>query len=892
MGMEIRVLGPLQVVSSAGEVTAGQRAKPASVLAVLVMHARAQVGVDQLVRALWGDAPPATAVKTLQTYVAQVRRVLGDERDLLVTTASGYRLEIAPLATDAGRFERLVRQGQEQLGSSPAAAHRHFVGALALWQGSAYLDFAFADFAHDEIVRLEELRLTAQEGRIEAMLRSGRASEVVADLQELTRRHALREGLWAQLLRGLYATGRQSEALGAYARVREILASELGVDPGQQLQRLERQILAHELDVPQAAEEPAVHDAMAAPQAEQRWITAVGLRGETGLAPSTDRIEATAHRYEGSVLTLTDRAAMLVFGAPVAHDDDSERAVRCALDLCTQTPNGTPLAAGVAAGEARIADGHLEASGPPFDAAVRLADAAEPGSVVAGDKVRRATRRTLRYDSVASGFRAVGLTAGPRTLVGQAPLLGRDTEMSLLGSLWELTCRAGRPHLVTLVGAPGIGKSRLATEFVTRLADSGANVVTGSCRPYGDAVLGAVGEVVRDILAVSEQEPVRELRWKIEQWLRAFLPPDEQHRLTEYVVTLLSVLGDIAEIRESTIESLRRLFELTAADRPTVVVFENLHWAQPDLLTLVERTVAQTLGVPLLVLGVTRAELFDVRPAWGGGLTGHTALWLEPLAPADNQALAEALLAGAEPGATTLDACAAGGNPLFVEELVAWELEGRHEGSVPETLRSVIDARLDALPDGARRAAIDAAVVGDHFWPGGVAALGGIETGELLGWLDHLEDRSVIVRRPSSTLRQDREYAFRHDLIAEVAYARVPADLRPAKHLTVGRWLEAQAGAPPAALGHHWSRAGDIDRAVEYLCAAAELANTGGQRHRAVGLFRQALDLLGDRDPSRRRRITLRRALALQAWAHVVLDMDQVRMAGPGELVSRPGPPV
>ncbi|MGI8574666.1 MAG: AfsR/SARP family transcriptional regulator, partial [Egibacteraceae bacterium] len=268
--MEIRVLGPLQVVSSAGEATAVQRAKPASVLAVLVMHTRTQVGVDQLLQALWGDAPPATAVKTLQTYVAQVRRLLGDDRDLLVTTASGYRLEIAALATDAGRFERLVRQGQEQLGGSPGAAHRHFVGALELWRGSAYSDFAFADFAHDEILRLEELRLTAQEGRVEALLRAGRAAEVVSDLQELTRRHPLREGLWAQLLRGLYAAGRQSEALGAYARVRELLARELGVDPGPELQQLEQQALAHELDIPLAADEPAVRGAAAAPPAEQR----------------------------------------------------------------------------------------------------------------------------------------------------------------------------------------------------------------------------------------------------------------------------------------------------------------------------------------------------------------------------------------------------------------------------------------------------------------------------------------------------------------------------------------------------------------------------------------------------------------------------------------------
>ena len=889
--MEIRVLGPLQVVSSTGEVTAVRRAKPASVLAVLVISVPVQVGIDQLLQVLWGDTPPATAIKTLQTYIAQVRRLLGDERDSLVTTASGYRLDIGQLATDAGRFERLIHIGQELLVTAPAAAHRQFVEALALWRGTPYSEFAFADFARAEIMRLEELRLTAQEGRIEALIRAGRATEIVSDLQELTRRQPLREALWAQLLRALYASGRQAEALGAYTRVREILARELGVDPGPELQRLEQQILAQQLDIPEIHDEPAaVLTPPAARPAEQRWITAVHLGADTGLLQRVDRIAAVARRYEGNVLTITDTAAVLVFGLPGAHDDDSERAVRCALDLCNETASGAPLAAGVAAGEARIDNEDPEADGVPFSAAARLAYAAQLGTVMVGGEVCRATRRTVMYEPGALGFRAAGITAGPKTLVSQAPLIGRDTEMSLLDGLWELTRRVARPSLITLVGAPGIGKSRLVTEFVTRLADSDVNVVTGYCRPYGDAVFGAVAEVMRDILAVTEYEPVREVRWKTEQWLQTFLPPDEHHRLTEYVVTLLSVLGDIADIRESTTGSLRRLFELTAADRPTVVVFEDLHWAHPDLLTLIERTVAQTIGVPLLVIGVTRTELFDIRPAWGGGLSQHTALSLEPLAPDDNRALAEALLARSHTTAVRLDADAAGGNPLFVEELVAWELEGRHEDSVPATLRSVIDARLDALPDGARRTAVDAALVGDHFWPGAVAALGQIEADDLLGWLDHLEDRSVIVRRPNSALRSQREYMFRHDLIAEVAYARVPADLRPAKHLAVGRWLEAQPGAPPAALGHHWGEAGDIDRAVDYLCAAAEQANTGAQRHRAVALYQQALDLIGDRDPKRRRRITLRRAVALQAWAHVVLEMDHLRMAHPDDGVSQPDP--
>lgn len=153
-------------------------------------------------------------------------------------------------------------------------------------------------------------------------------------------------------------------------------------------------------------------------------------------------------------------------------------------------------------------------------------------------------------------------------------------------------------------------------------------VVTGACRAYGDAVFGAVADVVRGIVGLTGHEPVRDVRWRTEQWLRGFLPPDEQHRATEYLLTLLSVLGDIAEIRESTTRSLRRLLEVTAAERPTVVVFEDLHWAHPDLLTLIEQTIMHTIGVPLLVVGVTRPELLDARPNWGGGLPRYTALSL------------------------------------------------------------------------------------------------------------------------------------------------------------------------------------------------------------------------------------------------------------------------
>lgn len=256
--MQIRVLGPVEIVDSTGEVVAVGRVKPASVFAVLVIHARERVSVDRLVHAVWGESPPATAVKTLQTYVAQLRRLLGERRDVLVTSAAGYRLDVADDAVDARRFERLVRQGHEQLVSDVDAAQRSFADALALWRGVPYADLVSAEFARVEATRLEEVWFTARQGLIETRLRTDGAARVVAEVRELTRRHPLREGLWAQLLRALYASGRQAEALEAYGQVRDLLAGELGVDPGPELRDLEHRILTHTVEVPDAARHAGV----------------------------------------------------------------------------------------------------------------------------------------------------------------------------------------------------------------------------------------------------------------------------------------------------------------------------------------------------------------------------------------------------------------------------------------------------------------------------------------------------------------------------------------------------------------------------------------------------------------------------------------------------------
>ena len=304
-------------------------------------------------------------------------------------------------------------------------------------------------------------------------------------------------------------------------------------------------------------------------------------------------------------------------------------------------------------------------------------------------------------------------------------------------------------------------------------------------------------------------------------------------------------------------------------------MFEDIHWANPSLLDLIESVAAHVREVPAMFLTLARGELLDVRPTWGGGIPRHTSISLEPLAADDAHELARRSLHGVrepEAAAERIEQ-AAGGNPLFIEELTAAMAEGATGSAqeLPVAIRATISARLDALPPDERRLLLDASVVGNTFWRGAVERLAEDEL-PVMPALEDLEFRELIRRRRASRMQGDKEFSFKHELIRDVAYATLPHAARRERHAIVARFLEEETGSgadAAAILAHHWREAGDSERAVTYLLSAAELAGHGWAKAEAVALYNQALELLPEDDESRRREVELKRAIDYAAFTHI-----------------------
>jgi predicted ATPase len=334
--------------------------------------------------------------------------------------------------------------------------------------------------------------------------------------------------------------------------------------------------------------------------------------------------------------------------------------------------------------------------------------------------------------------------------------------------------------------------------------------------------------------------------------------------------------------------SARRLVEALAQRQPTVLVFEDIHLSSSSMLDLLETLASRVRDVPLLLLAQARPELLEARPTWGGGLPAYTALQLEPLASHHSEDLARRLLEAAGAGADAASTLAgtSEGNPLFIEELASSVAEHTAgEGDLPSSVRSIIAARLDALPPAERDTLLDASVVGKVFWSGAVAEMADDNAARLAA-LDELERRDLIRRDPVSRLQGQHQFAFKHQLIYEVAYATLPRALRRERHAAIARFLQesaADTGDVAPALARHWREAGEAERAIDYLVAGAEQANRGWAKDEAVRLYSEALELVPPDDNERRRRIAMQLAIAAQAAYHVIDAERLARHARPGE---------
>jgi class 3 adenylate cyclase len=661
-------------------------------------------------------------------------------------------------------------------------------------------------------------------------------------------------------------------------------------------------------------------DGLAAGREERRIVTALfaDISGFTARAERMDpedvrailsryydRLRVAIEAFDGTVEKFIGDAVVAIFGAPIAHGDDPERAMRAAFAVCAAVAEMNAsdpdleleVRVAVNTGEVivSLADTELRegmVAGDVINTASRIQSAAPTNSILVGEETYRATRGLFDFEAVeplvAKGKREpvpVWLALAPKAEPGErqlstVPMLGRAHELAALERIFEGVIAERRPHLVTIFGDAGIGKTRLAAEFAERLHAEGARVLRGRSLPYGESTLyGPFAQHVKQFADIFASDDVAGAQQKLQDALDALSTPETTAEIISplEILTGLSASGEVGD-RQILFRAARRFVEALARTRPTLLLFEDLHWADGATLDLLEVLASRVREVPLMCLALARPDLLGTRPAWGGGLPAYSALSLERLSEEDARELAHALLARGDRRPRELQLVdTAEGNPLFIEELVATTIErsASAAGSLPTTIRELVSARLDALPSEQRNVLLDAAVVGKVFWRGALERMR--EDGVVLeDALDSLEARDLIRHEPLSWIEREEQFAFKHALIREVAYATLPRARRRELHAIVAEYLElatAGAAATATALARHWREAGEDERALEYLVMAGDQAGRGWATDEAAALYGEALELCIDQE--RRREILRKQALALTATQHI--DMRDVQ---------------
>ncbi len=607
------------------------------------------------------------------------------------------------------------------------------------------------------------------------------------------------------------------------------------------------------------------------------------------LAPYHERVRREIESFGGVVEKFIGDAVMGIFGAPLAHGDDAERAVRAALvvrDAVGELAGGDlQIRIAVNTGEAvvslgaRLALGESMVAGDVVNTAARLQAAAPVNGIVVGQETYRATRDAIEYEPtgpisakgkaepVQAWVAVRALTvAGERPLAEQG-LVGRARELALLDAVWERVRSDGVPHLVSLLGPAGVGKSTLAAAFARQAEEEGATVLRGRSLPYRESgTYGALASQVMLLAGAFESDPAPVVARK--------LAAAAEDLLGGSAANPVAVAGDLGIVvgadagagsadRDTLFSSVLQFVEATARRSPTVLVFEDIHWADGNLLELVLTLARRVHGLPLLLLTLARPQLIDAREDWGAAVPAYTALTLGPLGSQQARELALRRL-GDERHADHVIRIAEG-NPLFIEQLAA-SVGELAPGRLPTTVREIVSARLDALPRAERTLLLDAAVVGKIFWLGALRVLG--TNADTPGLLEELERRDLVRREPASIIEGEQQYAFTHALIRDVAYELLPRDDRVRRHALVAEFFGERTGVSSDAIGamaRHWLGAGDHERAVEQLVRAAELAERGWAKDHAALLYREAFELVPDDEIERKS--TLRRRLALASSA-------------------------
>ncbi|MGN6378270.1 MAG: AAA family ATPase [Gaiellales bacterium] len=612
------------------------------------------------------------------------------------------------------------------------------------------------------------------------------------------------------------------------------------------------------------------------------------MAGSTQLADSSDpeRVRALMGHYHDLARRILEShgatiekfmgdAVMAVFGVPALHEDDALRAVRAVCELRDElTAAGIPARIGVNTGEVVAGGGEALVTGDAVNVAARLEQAAPVGEVWIGATTYRLTRNAVHAESL-DGVQAKG-KPGPlvaHRLVSVSPtaqaiprradstLVGRGLELSMLSEAFERAVSERRCHLFTVMGVPGVGKSRLAAELATGAA-AGANVLVGQCLPYGEGItFWPVAEMLRSAAGIGERDDREAARTALER----LVADDEDGLLVAERVARAIGLGGTPAAVEEVFWALRRAFEIVARRRPAVLVFEDIQWAEPTLLDFVEHVADWARDCPLLILCTARPDLLDVRPGWAGGKTNASTIMLDRRPVADCVMLLEELAGDSLPAEQRERVVAASeGNPLFVEQMLAMLSEDERGGSdVPLTIQALLAARLDRLDGDERRVVESASVEGRVFHQSALAALSSDTARPAL--VAHLQRlmRRELIDPDRSLFEGDSAYRFQHVLIRDAAYASLPKRARAELHERFAEWLEERVAQRVdeyrEILAYHVEQAylllADVapedahldalrGRAVDALAAAARQAHERGDDRSAFTTYTRAAALL------------------------------------------------
>lgn len=877
--IEIRILGPLEVVVETGSLSL-PRGRARALLAILALNVEHVVSTDSLVDSLWGSAPPATARTKLHGLVSTLRKALSGpagDREVIETTPPGYTLAVVPDQVDAIRFRDMVRQAPSI--QPPAERVKLLRDALGLWRGAALADFLYEPFAQTQINALESLRIVALEHRVEAELEAGQHASVVPELEALIAEHPFRERLRELAILAHYRSGDQRNALQLARDTHVMFTEELGVEPGPALQSLELAVLNHDpvLEIAPEADErqtevPADRLFSEGLKTVTVMFVETSLPADASSDPETQRaavgrqheaVQQAINRHGGSVQGSIGGVTVAVFGLPAAHEDDPVRAVHAAVELVSDGMMLRP-SIGISTGEIVVGEAPLTSnlSGLVPRAAAKLQQAAPRGKVLLSD----VTRRLIGAQAAVKAWPDRILDDAGRQLVAWqlvrqesredvatkrgSAWVGRTEELARLHDAANAVAESDQPVCVTVTGEPGIGKTRLAAEFVASLADS-HRVLNARCPPYGEGITFLpLREIIHSAAGGTDPDSIAAALDGLEQ-------------ASTIAAQLAGAVGssEYPGRPDVLFPAVRRFFEALAAKDPLVVVLDDLHWGQPTFVDLVEY-LRDAVGGPLLLLCLARPEFLELRPAWA---ELDDTLTLSPLDHDHIQELVEqGLVENGLPYERATEIIElAGGNPLFVEQVLA-ALTERDTLTIPMSLQALLAARLDHLGPAERDLVRAASVWGVNFNATDlVEFLPAAMRSTVPTHLDTLDRKRFFTRT-----EDDDTFSFRHGLIQLAAYRSITKKTRARLHELVVDVLDATTPRTiteiDETVGYHLERAAalrtelgidDAHTAVLARRAGEHLGKAGVQAFRrldamaAQGLLVRSLRLLPDGHP-------------------------------------------